>query len=199
VTGSSGRRERIEGERGNVVHPGGAGFAGEERGGVSGEEERDEGRGGKGREEAVEAVGEEEVLEAGEVGGTSEMQDGAGEKGVVFVADREGAVGAATVRVREIKFRGREDLVSGEDAALAAEAQEGEGERQRGVGCEPVGRGEEVAPAEVRGGHGGVGKSASVGGGGAGRAERFQGRRREGGGKRSASQSLETAGRRRRA
>jgi hypothetical protein len=117
----------FEGERGDVVHPGTVGFA--ERGGVSGEEERDERRRGKGREEGVKAVGEEEVLEAGEVGGKAEVKDGAGEKGVLFVADRERAVGAATVRVREIKFRGRKDLVSGEDAALAAEAQEGEGER----------------------------------------------------------------------
>ena len=52
----------------------------------------------------MKAVGEEEVLEAGEMGGETEVKDGTGEKSVMFVADRERAVGTATIVVRGINF-----------------------------------------------------------------------------------------------
>jgi hypothetical protein len=48
----------------------------------------------------VKTVGEEEVLETGEVGGETEVKDGTGEKGMMFVADREGTMGATTILVR---------------------------------------------------------------------------------------------------
>jgi len=70
----------------------------------------------------------------------------------MFVTDRERTMGASTIVVRDTNFGGREDRVSREDAVLASETQEREGERQGGVGREPMRRGEEVGPDEVGGG-----------------------------------------------
>jgi hypothetical protein len=69
----------------------------------------------------VKVVGEEEVLETWEMGGEPEVEDGTGQKSVMFVTDRKRVMGSVTIVVRDINFGWREDRVSREDAALTSE------------------------------------------------------------------------------
>lgn len=166
----------VEGERngegGDVGHPSGAGFSGEEGKRVSGEDEGETLTVGEEGEPGVKAGRGEKRVEGVEVFSKVWLEDRAGEEGVTLVTRGEGAVRTPPVRVGEVRDGGRVKMVGGEGAALATETEEGGGARESGVGPEPEGGGEETVAREVGGDEGGVGLTA---------AEEGEGGVREGG------------------
>jgi hypothetical protein len=147
---------------GDVVHPSGAGLAGEERGGVRGEKEGDKVGWRERREVGVEAAGQYEALVAREVGTEGRWSRGQDKK----------------VRRRRERVKGR-------------------------VGCvvsQWAGEPEHVGLGEIGGDEGGVCVLTAGAGGLVGRDGEAPGKGEGGRGdsERSASQSLEAAGRRRR-